>query len=69
MNTELISFFSYFVVMAGLATTGCSSSLEEDSLSELPAAKNLDSVAIFLSPITKESKWRTTCRVSEPTRD
>lgn len=35
--------------MAGLATTGCSSSLEEDSLSELPAAKNLDSVAISIT--------------------
>ena len=33
---------------AGLATTGCSSSLEDDSLSELPAAKNLDSVAISM---------------------
>ena len=39
--------FTYFVeIVVCFATTGCSSSLAEDSLSELPAAKNLDS-AIF----------------------
>ena len=36
--------FTYFVeIVVCFATTGCSSSLAEDSLSELPAAKNLDS--------------------------
>ena len=42
------SRFTYLAVIAvGFGATGCSSSLAEDSLSELPAAKNLDSVAIL----------------------
>ena len=48
-------FFQCFthlvVIVAGFETAGCSSPLSEDSLSELPAAKNLDSAIILLNKV------------------
>ena len=56
-------FHAYLAVRgAGLLTTvGCSSSLESDSLSVLPTAKNRDILYNFREKTSKGPRWRPTC--------